>query len=101
LPRRHASFRATTAIEQIFARLLSGGSQVVVDSLTGLLCQLKPNGLPSLLLTNGCPVGCVAAWGNILNPQGNDIAAAEFAIDYKIKHREIACPSLQLQLDPD
>jgi len=34
-------------LEKIFARLLFRGSQVTIDSLTGLLCQLAPNRLPA------------------------------------------------------
>src|ERR1700724_1695965 len=81
LPRRDTPSRTTTAGEHKFAGLLGGGPQVIVDSLAGLLCQLEPNGLPGLLLSDRGPIDCVSIWRNILDLEGNDIAATQLAVD--------------------
>jgi len=44
LPRGHATVEITTSTEQKFARLLASGFEVIVDGLSRLLGQLKPDG---------------------------------------------------------
>jgi len=100
LPGRHAPVSALSAAEHEVVRLSSGGSQVFIDSLAGLLGQLKPDRLASLPLPDRCPIGCITVWGDILDLQCDDIAGAELAIDGQIEHREIACSSRGLKLAP-
>jgi hypothetical protein len=49
LPRRYAPSLTASADKQGFARFLTSYSYVVIDRLSGLLGQFKPDGLPGLL----------------------------------------------------
>jgi hypothetical protein len=101
LSRSHAPFSASATAEHKFAGLFTGRSEVVIDSLAGLLSQFKPDRLPGLLLADGCPIGCIAVWGNVLDLQRDHITSAKFAIDGQIEHRKIARSSLCLKLAPN
>ena len=81
LPGRHAACRAAPTREQKFARPFASGSQVVINSLSGLLRQFEPNRLTGFLLADGCPIGCIAIRCDILDFQRNDIAAAKLTVD--------------------
>ncbi len=56
LPRRQAPSQTASAYKKGFAGLLGSNSYVVVDRLSGLLCQLEPDELPGLLLSHCRPV---------------------------------------------
>ncbi len=53
----------------------------------GLLGQFKPDGLPGLLLPHRRPIDRIPARCNILDLEGNDIAATQLAVDGQIEHR--------------
>ena len=55
LPSGHAAAVITTATEQKFARLLTSGFDLIVDGLSRLLRQLKPDGPTGLPLPFGSP----------------------------------------------
>src|SRR5215472_17154268 len=66
LPCRNSSVAAATAAKEVLTRLLVGGSDVVVDRLTGLLSHLEPNWLAGLLLAHrrrsaACPCGATSS----------------------------------------
>jgi hypothetical protein len=67
--------------EEELARLLTGGSDVTVDRLSGLLRHLKPDGLAGLPLAHGRTVDRVTMRSNVLHPQADDVASSELAID--------------------
>ncbi|HEY6620347.1 MAG: hypothetical protein WA776_17220 [Xanthobacteraceae bacterium] len=71
------------------ARFLACGLQVIVDSLAGLIRQLELDWVTRLFLSNRCTVHRIAAWGNILDLDGHDIAATKLAIDGQIKQGEV------------
>src|SRR5690242_18812279 len=96
LPSRHAASGGVPTREQKFARPFAGGCQIVIDSLSGLLGQFKPNGMTGFLLANRCSIGCIAIRCNILDFQSNNVAAAKLTVDCQIEHRKISCSSLQL-----
>ena len=75
LPGGHAVVVITTATEQKFARFLASGFDVVVDSLTRLLRQLKPDGPTGLLLPHCGAIDRISARCYVLDPQCDDIAA--------------------------
>ena len=52
LPCGNSSVAAATAGKEVLTRLLVGGSDVVVDCLTGLLGHLEPDRLAGLLLAH-------------------------------------------------
>jgi hypothetical protein len=56
--------------------------------------------MASFPLPDGCPIGRIAVWRNVLNLQCDDIAGAELAIDCQIEHGEVAGSSLGLKLAP-
>src|SRR3981189_1908481 len=61
LPRGHALPRAMSPDEQEFARLLAGGTNVVINRLPGLLGHLESNRLTGLLLPDRRPIEGVSA----------------------------------------
>ena len=81
LPRRYRSIPTATAAEEELARLLTGGSDVTIDRLSGLLRHLEPDGLASLLLAHGRSINSMPVRSNVLDPQADDIASSELAID--------------------
>src|ERR1700716_3441135 len=101
LARRHAAVRTATTCEQKLARPLVGGRQIIIDGLAGLLAQFKSDGPPGFLLSDGCAIRRVAAGGDILDPDGDDVTAAKLAVDCQIEHREVANSAFDLKLRPD
>jgi hypothetical protein len=49
--------------------------------LAGLIAQFKPDWPSSFSLSDGCAVCRVAASGDILDPDGDDIATTKLAVD--------------------
>jgi hypothetical protein len=72
--------------------------EVVVDSLACLLGQLKSNWSPSLSLTRRRSVNCITIGSNIIDPDGDYIAAPQLTVDGKIEHRQVTCTPLNLEL---
>src|SRR5450631_1263465 len=101
LSRRDAPSRTAPAGEHEFARLLGSRSHIIVDRLAGLFSQLEPYRLSRLFLSNCGTIDCVPTGRDILDLEGDDIAATQLAIDSQIEHRQVACQSLDLQLGPD
>jgi hypothetical protein len=71
--------------EQILTRLSAGGTNVVINRLPGLLGHLESNWLAGLLLPDRRPVQRVPTGGNILDPKGNDVTSAQFAVNREIE----------------
>jgi hypothetical protein len=53
---------------------LGGARCFLVNRLPGLLCQFKPDGLSSFLLTHRRALNCMSIWGNILDLEDDDLA---------------------------
>src|SRR5215469_332606 len=87
--------------EQEFPQLLAGSMDVVINRLPRLLTHLKPNRLTGLLLPDRRPIEGVSTGGNILDPEGNNIATAQFAIDGKIEHGQVPGLSFDLEFRSD
>src|SRR6516162_10792585 len=110
LPCRNSSVAAATAGKEVLTRLLRpannigmplGGSDVVVDCLTGLLSHLEPDRLGGLLLAHCRAIDGMSVRCHIFHLQADDVAASQLAVDGQIEHREIAGSSLDLQLAPN
>jgi hypothetical protein len=101
LPCCQAPIAVTAACKQELAELLSGGLDVVINRLPRLFGQLEPDGMSGFPLTDGGAINGDPMRGHILDLEADDIAASELAVDGKIKHSEIACSALDLQLGPD
>src|SRR5260370_25679356 len=74
---------------------------MIVDGLAGLLTQFKSDGPRGFLLSNRCAVRRIAAGGDILDPDGDDVTAAKLAVDRQIEHSEVANSAFDLELRPD
>jgi hypothetical protein len=81
LSRCDRSIPTTTTAEEELARLFTGGSDVTVDRLSGLLRHLEPDGLAGLLLEDGSAIDSVTMSRNVFHPQADDVASSELAID--------------------
>ncbi len=92
----HVAVRTATAGEQELAGPFAGGPQIVIDRLAGLLAQFKSDRPPSFPLPDSCTIRRVAAAGDILDPDGDDITATKLAVDCQIEHSQIASATLDL-----
>ena len=101
LPRRQAVWTIATTGEQELARLPSRQPQVLVDGQTRLVGQLEPHRPARLLLSDGRSVHRVAARRHVIDAHGDDVTAAQLAVDGEIEERKIALPVRHLQLRPD
>ena len=52
--------------------------------------QIKSDGSPRFLLPDGCAIRRVAAGGDMLNPDGDDITPTKLTVDCQIEHGEVA-----------
>src|SRR6516162_9666963 len=75
LPCRNSSVAAATAGKEVLTRLLVGGSDVVVDCLTGLLRHLEPDWLAGLLLAHRRAIDGMSVRCYIFHLQADDVAA--------------------------
>ena len=101
LPCCHALTGAASAREQEFAGLLACGFQIVVDGLTGLIGQLELDRPAGFLLPYRCAVDGISVRCNVFDLEGDDIAAAQLAVDGEIEHGEVAGSSLDQQSGSD
>ena len=94
----HVAVRTATAGEQELAGSFAGGPQIVIDRLAGLFAQFKSDRPPSFPLPDSCAIRRIAAAGDILDPDGDDIAATKLAVDCEIEHGEVASAARDLEL---
>jgi hypothetical protein len=59
--------------------------------LSRLIGQLEPNGPACLLLADGCAIHGITAWGDVIDANGDHVAAAQFAVDCQIEE-SASCP---------
>jgi ABC-type uncharacterized transport system substrate-binding protein len=65
------------------------------------LRQLELDRLASFPLTNDGPIIRIPIGRDVFDPQCNDIAAAQLAVDCQVEHCQVAYSSLQLQFGSD
>src|ERR1700731_4882698 len=97
----HTAVCATMAGEQELARPFAGGLQIIINGLAGLIAQFEPDRPSSFLLPDGSAIRRIPAGGDILDPDGDDVAATKLAVDCEIEHGEVASAALDLKLCPD
>jgi hypothetical protein len=90
-----------TAREQISALASVEGGEPLADSSTGLIGNLELHRPASLLLNDGRAIANSPASEHVIDPQPEEIAAPELAVDGEIEHREIAFSTLRLEPHPD
>jgi hypothetical protein len=66
--------------------------------LAGLFAQFESDGLTSFSLSHGCAVRRVAAGGDILDPDGDDITPSKLTVDCQIEDGEVASAAFDLEL---
>jgi hypothetical protein len=98
LPGGQMLIRATAAREQALARLPVGDPQIVVQCLPRHLCQFEPNGPTCLPLADVGSIDGVAVGCYVIHSEGDEIAAAQFAVDGEVEQRQVARAALKLQL---
>jgi hypothetical protein len=91
---------ATAGAEEL-ARLLVRDPEVVVDGFSGPLRHLESDGLAGLTLAHIRPIDSVTVGRDVLDPQIDHVASAEFAIDGEVEHRQVADPACHLQFGAD
>jgi hypothetical protein len=69
--------------------------------LTGLFAQLESDRPACFLLSDRCAIRRVSAGSDILDADGDDVAAAKLAVDRQVEHGEVASPAFDLELRPD
>lgn len=57
---------------------------LIVDGVSGLLCQFKPDRTPGFSLAYSRSIDRIAIGGNVISPYGDNIAAPKLAVDYEI-----------------
>jgi hypothetical protein len=83
--------------EQVLARFLVGGANVIVDCLTRLLGQLEANRTAGLPLPHGSTVGGVAIRSNVLHLDSDGITTTKLAIDCQVEHGKNAHSPFELE----
>lgn len=98
---RRQSARIATAGEQELARLARRQAQVLINRLASLVSQLEPNWPTRLLLADGCAIHGVTVRGYIIDANGDDVAAAQLAIDRQVEEGKVAILAFDLELRSD
>jgi hypothetical protein len=89
LPGGHA-LPSAAPIEQVLARLLATARQVFINRQPGLLGQLESYRPVGLSLAHGRPLDGITVGGNIIDPDGDEVATPQLAVDGKIEQCQIA-----------
>ena len=97
LPRRQVWLSPQTAWKQISALASIEGGEPLADSSTGLLGNLELHRPAGLLLHDGRAIANPPTGEHVIDPQADEIAAPELAVDRQIEHRKIASATLHLQ----
>src|SRR5215510_3993020 len=70
-------------------------------SQSSLVRQLEPNRSPGLPLPNGCTIHRIATRRHVVDPNRDNVAATQLAVDRQIEQCEVAFTALHLQFGPD
>ena len=79
--------------EQILTWPLAGLFQEVVNGLPGLIRQLELDRPPGILLSDGRTIDRIAIRSDVFDPQGDDVATTQLAVDCKVEKGKVAAPS--------
>src|SRR5262252_19471 len=89
------------AREQKVAGLLACRLEIVVDGLPRLIRQLELDRSARLPLADRRAVDRVAVRRNVLDLDGDNVAAAQLAVDRQIEHGEVSGAALDHQSGPN
>jgi hypothetical protein len=101
LARRELRRLPETAREQIPAPAGVEGDQPLADRGAGLLGDLELHRPAGLFLDHRRAIANSPAGGHVIDPQPNEVAAPELAVDGQIEHRKIALAPLHLEANTD
>src|SRR5262245_26255552 len=65
------------------------------------VCSLSSNLTGRPVFSNRCAIRRIAAGGDILDPDSDDVTAAKLAVDCQIEHRKVTNSAFDLELRPD
>jgi hypothetical protein len=68
---------------------LAGFLQEVVNRLPGLIRQFELDGSPRHLLPDGRTIDRIAIRSDIFDPQGDDVATTQLAVDRKVEKGKV------------
>jgi hypothetical protein len=94
LPRRQVWLSPQTAREQISALASNEADEPLANSSTGLLGNLELHRPAGLLLNDGRAIANSPTSEHVIDPQVDEIAAPQLAVDRQIEHREISFATL-------
>jgi hypothetical protein len=86
----HCPIAATAPSKQILTWPVAGFLQEIVNGLPGLICQLELDRSPGLLLPDGRTIDRIAIRSDIFDPQGDDVATTQLAVDRKVEKGKVA-----------
>jgi hypothetical protein len=98
---RHRSIEPTAPGEQVLTWPLASFLQEVVNGLPGLIRQLELDWSPGLLLPDGRAVDRIVIWSDIFDPQGDDVATTQLAVDREVEKGRVAGPSFDQEPGSD
>jgi hypothetical protein len=84
--------------EKIVARPPRFHTQIIVDRDSCVIGQFEFDRSASFPLPNDCAIQGVAAWRNMSDLQGDNVATAKLAVDRQIEQRQITNPIAQTQM---
>jgi hypothetical protein len=96
LPRRQVWLSPQAAWEETSARASVQGDEPLADSSAGLLGDLELHRPASFLLNDSRAIPNSPADEHVIDPQPDEVAAPELAVDRQIEHRKIALALLHL-----
>jgi hypothetical protein len=73
--------------------------QPILHRRSGLFRNLKLNRTAGLALDDRRPVSDAAAGGKVIDPEADEVAAAQFAVNGEVEHRQITLAALHLKPD--
>src|SRR6185437_15679261 len=73
----------------------------IVNGLTGLISQHELDRSPCLLLSDGRTVDRIAIRRDVFDPQGDNVATSQLAVDRKVEQRKVAGPSFDQESGSD
>jgi len=75
--------------------------QMLVEGLSRLIRELKPDRQASFPLAHSCALQRVAIRRHVLNTNSDDVTTAQLAVDRQVEEREVPFASLDLQHGSD
>lgn len=97
----HRPIAPAAPSEQILTWPLAGFLQEVVNGLPGLIRQLELDRPPGLLMPDGRTIDRIAIRSDIFDPQGDDVATTQLAVDGKVEKGKVAGPSFDQEPGSD